>query len=128
MASGADAMRRLLPARPDGVFASNDLMAVGALRVLQEAGIDVPDEIALVGFDDLAVAAAADPPLTTVSHDIRRVGEAAVEELLVLLDADGDGHARRQVVPAPLVVRQSTNPAPVSTAGAPTRKPKQTRA
>jgi LacI family transcriptional regulator len=122
MASGVDAMQRLLPTRPDAVFATNDLMAVGVLRVIQDAGLDVPGDVAVVGFDDFAVAATTEPPLTTVRHDIRRVGEAAVEALLGLLEGDAgdEDAAHRQVVPAPLVVRQSTQPAPVAETGAPT--------
>jgi LacI family transcriptional regulator len=123
MASGVEAMQRLLPSRPDAVFATNDLMAVGALRVLQEAELAVPDDVAVVGFDDFAVAASAEPPLTTVRHDIRRVGEAAVEALLGLLEGQDGGAPRRHVVPAPLVVRQSTHPAPVAETGAPISKP-----
>jgi LacI family transcriptional regulator len=120
-ASGYEAVQRLLPARPDAVFATNDLMAVGALRAIQEHGLRVPGDVAVVGFDDFAVAATTDPPLTTVSHDIRRVGEAAVEALLGLLDPGAEPPAN-QVVPAPLVVRQSTHPAPVPVTGAPTSK------
>jgi LacI family transcriptional regulator len=130
MPSGVVAMQRLLPSRPDAVFATNDLMALGVLRVLLDEGIAVPDAVAVVGFDDLAVAAAAEPPLTTVRHDIRRVGEAAVEALVGLLDADAEatteaesgGHVRHEVVPAPLVVRQTTHPAPVAETGAPISK------
>jgi DNA-binding LacI/PurR family transcriptional regulator len=67
-ASGAAAMRALLDRRPDidAVFAASDPMALGALRVLREAGRTVPDDVALVGFDDGPLAAVSDPPLTTV--------------------------------------------------------------
>jgi LacI family transcriptional regulator len=113
-ASGAEAMERLLPHRPDAVFAANDLMAVGALRALRRAGVRVPDDVAVVGFDDLPAAAAADPPLTTVRHDIDAVGEAAVRTLLHLVDADVNGDreatASRIVVDTPLIVRASTRP------------------
>ncbi|NEE54618.1 substrate-binding domain-containing protein, partial [Streptomyces sp. SID8455] len=64
---GAAAMRRLLEEQPglDGVFIASDLMALGALPVLQRAGRDVPSDVAVVGFDDSSAAAACDPPLTT---------------------------------------------------------------
>lgn len=117
--SGYEAMRRLLPHRPDGVFATNDLMAVGVLRALQEAGLGVPDDVAVAGFDDLPVAATTEPPLTTVKHDINLVGEAAVDVLLRLLDGADVDPPDRIVLPAPLLIRQSTRPAPALVAEAP---------
>ena len=59
-------MRRLLAHRPDSVFACNDMMAAGALEAIHEAGLDAPDDIALMGFDDLKIAARTTPPLSTV--------------------------------------------------------------
>jgi LacI family transcriptional regulator len=105
--SGYEAMRQLLPQAPDAVFAANDPMAVGALRAIGEAGLSVPDDIMVAGFDDLPVAATTDPPLTTVRQDIGLVGESAVEALVRLLD-DDPTDPERVVIPAPLVVRQST--------------------
>ena len=139
LSSGYDAMVRLLPHRPDAVFAANDLMAVGALRAIQDQGLTVPDDVAVVGFDDMAIAANADPPLTTVRHDIKRVGEAAVEMLLRLLDAGDDRPPELEVIPTPLVVRRSTRPvdapsgrtihlAPSSPFGAPTSEKQKRRA
>ena len=80
-------MRQLLPHRPDAVFAANDLMAVGALQALHAEGVRVPDDIAVVGFDDLPQAAIADPPLTTVRHDIDEVCATAMRTLLQLVDS-----------------------------------------
>jgi DNA-binding LacI/PurR family transcriptional regulator len=114
--SGYEAMRRLLPQRPDGVFATNDLMAVGVLRALTEAGLRVPDDVAVAGFDDLPIAATTEPALTTVAHDIDVVGEAAVETLLRLLDSDAPRPTEPIVVPAPLLVRQSTRARPTEAA------------
>ena len=110
--SGFEAMQRLLPQRPDGVFASNDQMAVGVLRAIAAAGLRVPDDIAVVGFDDLPVAATTQPPLTTIRHDIDAVGTAAIDALLRLLDrehTDGAGETST-VLPTPLIVRQSSRP------------------
>ncbi|MFD3942048.1 LacI family DNA-binding transcriptional regulator [Streptomyces sp. NPDC058579] len=90
--SGARAMAELLRRRPDldGVFAANDLMASGALRVLREQGRRVPDDVALVGFDDmLQVAEATDPPLTTVRQDIEGMGRLMVRLLMGTLDGTG---------------------------------------
>ncbi len=112
--TGAEAMERLLAHRPDAVFAANDLMAVGALQVLRAHGVRVPDDVAVVGFDDLPQAAAADPPLTTVRHDIDAVCDTAVRALLRLVDADvaGEPIAERThtTIETPLVIRGSTRP------------------
>ncbi|HEV7567484.1 MAG TPA: LacI family DNA-binding transcriptional regulator [Microbacteriaceae bacterium] len=104
--SGAQAMRRLLTAKPDAVFAANDSMALAALRVLRENGLRVPEDVALAGFDDIPAAAAADPPLTTVRQPIRRLGEVATQTLLEMID-DPDGPPRRVILPTELVVRAS---------------------
>ena len=101
-------MQELLPREPDAVFATNDLMAVGALRALREAGRRVPDDVAVVGFDDLAIACTTDPPLTTVRQDIDVVGQTAVETLLRILDGEPPEPRQPWIVPAPLVTRQST--------------------
>ncbi|MFI2614559.1 LacI family DNA-binding transcriptional regulator [Streptomyces sp. NPDC018584] len=84
-AGGERAMRQLLDRAPelDAVFAANDLSASGALRVLRERGRRVPDDVAVVGFDDmLPVAEQADPPLTTVRQDIEEMGRLMARMLL----------------------------------------------
>jgi LacI family transcriptional regulator len=110
--SGHLATRRLLAHRPDAIFAANDLMAVGALQAIREAGLAVPGDVAVVGFDDLPQAQTADPPLTTVRHDIDAVCLTAVETLLRLIDAqtaaDSPPVRETAVVPTPLVIRSST--------------------
>ncbi|MFF9012701.1 LacI family DNA-binding transcriptional regulator [Streptomyces sp. NPDC014870] len=90
--SGARAMAELLRRRPDldAVFAASDVMASGALRVLREHGRRVPEDVALVGFDDmLQVAEATDPPLTTVRQDIEGMGRLMVRLLMGILDGTG---------------------------------------
>lgn len=104
--SGYEAMRRLLSHRPDAVFAASDSMALGSLRALREADLRVPEDVALVGFDDLTHAATADPPLTTVRQPIQRAGVMAVEMLMDIL-ANGAEPAQRIVLPTELVVRES---------------------
>ncbi|GAB3497622.1 LacI family DNA-binding transcriptional regulator [Nocardiopsis coralliicola] len=83
-ASGARAMRELLGGAPDldAVFAASDDMALAALRELRAAGRRVPDDVALVGYDDSAAAAGADPPLTTVHQPARRMGGEMARALL----------------------------------------------
>ncbi|OEJ41907.1 LacI family transcriptional regulator [Streptomyces agglomeratus] len=110
--SGARAMAELLDRRPDldAVFAANDLMAAGALRVLRERGRRVPQDVAVVGFDDVAgVAEATDPALTTVRQDIEGMGRLMVRLLMrVLGDGGGEGAAPASVVmPTELVRRAS---------------------
>lgn len=90
--SGARAMAELLERRPDldAVFAANDLMASGALRVLKERGRRVPDDVALVGFDDMdSVAESTDPPLTTVRQDVEGQGRLMARLLLRGLETGG---------------------------------------
>jgi DNA-binding LacI/PurR family transcriptional regulator len=67
----------------------------------------VPDDIALAGFDDLAIASEIDPPLTTMRQDIEGIGQAAARNLLSLLE-NPDGGPRRVLLPTELVIRQST--------------------
>jgi DNA-binding LacI/PurR family transcriptional regulator len=83
-ASGEHAMRRLLERRGDldAVFAADDLMAVGAMRALQEAGLRVPGDVAVVGFDDSPLSRVTTPPLTTVRQPVEVMGRAMAEILV----------------------------------------------
>ena len=105
--SGAGAMAELLARRPDldAVFAANDLMASGALRVLRARGLRVPDDVALVGFDDmLSVAEGTDPALTTVHQDIEGMGRLMVRLLMRTLDGEA---AAPVITPTELIRRAS---------------------
>jgi len=107
-AGGQDAMQRLLPLRPNAVFVQGDTMAAGVLRALRAAGLRVPEDIALVSFDDTPLASLVDPPLTTVRQPIQLLGFMAVELLLNLLEGETpEGPPREVVLPAELVVRSS---------------------
>ncbi len=103
---GYAAMQRLLPASPDAVFVASDAMAIGALRAIREAGKRVPNDIALVGFDDMPFAGRSDPPLTTVRQPISRAGFAAAELLIESL-GDGATAPRRVILPTEFVIRDS---------------------
>ena len=105
--SGADAMARLLGRVPevDAVFAASDLMAAGALRVLRTAGRRVPDDVAVVGFEDSAIAGYAQPPLTTVRQPIEEMGRQATR--LLLARAAGGATGMRLILDVELVVRAS---------------------
>jgi DNA-binding LacI/PurR family transcriptional regulator len=105
--AGAEATRELLARRPDldAIFAASDLQAVGALDALRQSGRRVPDDVAVVGFDDSDLARSADPPLTTVRQPLEELGTAMVELLLAQLDEDAEPHG--VVLATELVVRQS---------------------
>jgi DNA-binding LacI/PurR family transcriptional regulator len=106
---GIDAMRRLLAARPDidGVFAASDLMAAGAMSVLDAAGRRVPEDVAIVGYDDSPVAATARPPLTSVRQPIEEMGQEAARLLLELVDG-ADRAPRRVILATELIHRASS--------------------
>ncbi|HEX8218423.1 MAG TPA: LacI family DNA-binding transcriptional regulator [Chloroflexia bacterium] len=106
---GYIAMQRLVPHAPDAVFVASDAMAVGALRALREAGLRVPEDIALAGFDDIPFAARADPPLTTVRQPIQRMGTLAAETLIDLI-SHPQPQPRRIVLPTELLIRESSGP------------------
>ena len=108
---GYRAMQQLLPRRPDAVFAASDIMAIGALRALREASLRVPEDVAVVGFDDMPQAARTEPPLTTVRQPIYRLGATAVDSLHDLIEHP-DSSARRIILPTELVVRASCGSAP----------------
>ncbi|WP_049567662.1 LacI family DNA-binding transcriptional regulator [Streptomyces sp. SBT349] len=107
--SGHSAMRELLIRRPalDAVFCASDLMAIGARRALREMGRSVPDDVALVGFDDSALARHMDPPLTSVRQPMEGMGRAMTRALLAEI-ADGPPDRPRLVLPTELVRRSSS--------------------
>lgn len=105
-AGGYLAMQRLLPHKPDALFAASDMMAQGALRALREAGRRVPEDVAVVGFDDIPTAARLEPPLTTVRQPIQRLGTTAVELLIELIDQPGSA-PRRVLLATEFVIRKS---------------------
>jgi DNA-binding LacI/PurR family transcriptional regulator len=101
--SGEHAMLRLLDRNPgvDAVFVASDQMALGALRALHRLGVRVPDYVAVVGFDDAALARHTVPLLTTVRQPVEDMGARSVAELL---ENAGD---RRVIMPTTLVLRDS---------------------
>ena len=105
--AGRQAIDRLLAenATFDAIFATSDLVAIGAMRALHEAGRSIPGDVAVVGFDDLAAARMAEPPLTTIAQDTRRAGEIFVETLLARIE---EREAASVLLPVRLVVRGST--------------------
>ncbi len=104
--SGAEQMQQLLDGRPDldAVFANSDLVASGAINVLHEQGRRVPQDVAVVGYDDLSIAKFNSPPLTTVSQNIPLVGELLAKNLIQNIET---GVVTNVTIPAKLVVRKS---------------------
>ncbi|HEX8347811.1 MAG TPA: LacI family DNA-binding transcriptional regulator [Actinoplanes sp.] len=105
--SGTVAMRQLLAAEPrlDAVFVASDLMAHGALRALRQAGRRVPDDVAVIGFDDTGESRYTEPPLTTVHQPVLDIGKTMVRQ--VLRSAGGEAVEPSIVLATELVVRES---------------------
>ena len=108
-ASGEAAARALMERHPDidGLVVASDLMAAGALKVLAELGRRVPDDIAVVGFDDLGVAERTSPALTTVRQPVDEMAERATRLLLERVDEPGSSRPMRVIIPPTLVRRAS---------------------
>ena len=103
-AAAQELLRRERPF--DAVFAASDLIAIGAMRAFAERGLRVPEDVAMVVFDDVPAARNATPSLTTIRQDAERAGELLVEALVRLID---DAPTESTRLPTTLVVRQSTN-------------------
>jgi LacI family transcriptional regulator len=107
--SGDRAGREILSMnpRPDAVFAANDAMAIGLLHAFQKAGVKVPEEVAVTGFDDIPIARFLTPPLTTVGVAIADLGACAIERLLEVMKRGDAREGQHEVLPTTLVVRGS---------------------
>ncbi|MBN3856337.1 LacI family transcriptional regulator [Paraburkholderia sp. Ac-20340] len=115
-----------LPDPPSAIFAANDQSAFGAIAAVREAGLRVPDDISVVGFDDIPMSAQFHPALTTVRQPFQQMSSSAVNALLAQI-AGNDAVAQRTTFPAELVVRHSTAPAPQRANEAPARKSSRAR-
>jgi LacI family transcriptional regulator len=109
--SGRIATRILLerPEPPSAIFVWNDMMAVGALRAAADAGCKVPEDVAVVGYDDIDLASYTNPPLTSIAQPKAEIGLRAVR-LLTERMADYSLPTRREVLPVKLIIRQSSHP------------------
>ncbi len=107
--SGYEAARALLAhaPRPTAVFCANDSMAVGLMGALRDVGVGVPAQMAVVGFDDIAIARYLSPALTTVAVDMCELGRRAVRLLLASSQPAENGGQQKELLPARLVVRES---------------------
>ena len=98
--------------RPTAIFCANDEMAIGCIHEIKSAGLQVPRDISIVGFDDIRYAEVTDPPLTTISQPADEIGERVMYRLCRRIDANKDVSSGSEIVPHKLVIRQSaTKPA-----------------
>jgi len=112
--SGIEAGEALLARRPrpTAIFASNDEMAAGVLQAAQRAGLRVPEDLTVIGFDDLEIARSLSPPLTSVRMPTRQLGELAAWKLSGLAGRRLTDRDRPQTEAARLIVRRSCGPPP----------------
>jgi LacI family transcriptional regulator len=94
---------------PVGIFAANDAMALGVLKVLNEQGVACPDRVGVVGFDDITFARYSNPPLTTIKRPIKEIGKIVVDTILDRIENQGQEHFHRNItLDVRLVIREST--------------------
>jgi len=103
---GREAIPKLLPHHPDAIFTGSDTMAVGAIHALKNAGLQIPDDIAIVGFDDLPPVHLADVPLTTIRQPILRFGISAIDVLSDIVEK-GSEPPRQALYDTELIIRES---------------------
>jgi LacI family transcriptional regulator len=95
------------PDRPDAVVCGNDLLALGVMEAAQDAGLALPADVAVTGFDDIELASLVRPRLTTVAQPQRKVSELATELLIDRIEGRATGGPREILVEPDLVVRES---------------------
>jgi DNA-binding LacI/PurR family transcriptional regulator len=107
---GYEAMKRLLvlPSRPTAVFARNDFTAIGAINAIREGGLRIPQDISIIGFDDIPMAGHTSPALTTVRQPTQRQGSLATDFLLRRIEAKNDVQREEKILECELIVRGST--------------------
>jgi len=99
-----------LPERPTALVAHNDLIAIGAMKTFMEAGMKIPGDVSVIGFDDIAAASYVQPSLTTIACRKSQMGRAAIEMLLSLLKSSENVLPGTMKLPVDLIVRESTGP------------------
>ncbi|MBR9986483.1 MAG: substrate-binding domain-containing protein, partial [Desulfosarcina sp.] len=103
---GYYSMQTLLRENPDAVFVASDVMAIGAIRAIQESGRRVPDDVAIVGFDDIPLSTITDLELTTIRQPVIETGVRAVEVLIELIE-NGTDFPQHIILDTKLIVRSS---------------------
>jgi LacI family transcriptional regulator len=107
--NGLAAARRTEQCRPTALFCCNDEIALGAYRALEESGLRIPEEMSVVGFDDIASAASYRPPLTTVRQPLMQLGDRAARLLLARIEGEIPG-GQKETLPTEVIVRESVAP------------------
>ena len=113
-ASGAQAIEKLFAQYPemDAVFVGNDQMALGVMQVVTQKGLRIPDDLGIVGFDNISESAFFSPPLTTIQQDQYRIGKVAVEQIIQIIESRLEGlepeTSNSFILSPTLVVRQSS--------------------
>lgn len=107
---GYEGMKRLLslPNRPTAIFARNDFTAIGAMSAIKEANLRIPEDIAVVGFDDIPMAVHTSPTLTTVRQPLRLQGQLAAEMLLRRIETDEKIKSEDRILNCELIIRESS--------------------
>lgn len=107
---GYQGMKRLLslPKRPTAIFARNDFTAIGAMTAVKEAGLSIPHDVAIIGFDDIPLAVHTSPSLSTVRQPMRLQGQIAAEMLLKKIERGEEAKRREKILSCDLIVREST--------------------
>jgi LacI family transcriptional regulator len=105
---GYAAMRKLLHHQPTAVYVASDTMAMGALRAINDSGLSVPEDLAVVSFDGLPASERSRPPLTTLRQPIPQIGETLIKILLDQIDAETPNPIGK-LIPTELIIRQSSS-------------------
>lgn len=107
---GYEAMKRLLELkkRPTAIFARNDFTAIGAMSAVKEANLRIPEDVAIVGFDDIPMAIHTSPPLSTVRQPLREQGRLAAEMLLRRIENGGQIERQEKILKCELIIRGSS--------------------
>lgn len=105
--SGYECAKALLPLKPDAFFVASDFMAMGAMEAISEAGLSIPGDIAIIGFDDIPQAATHSPALSTIHQPTQEIGELAVEIILREID-DPESDIYQAILPPTLIPRETT--------------------
>lgn len=104
--SGYVAMQKLLASKPDGVFCASDMMAIGAMRAIREADLRIPEDISVIGYDDLQISAREEPPLASLRQPVHRMGSLAAETLVDIIRHPSE-KTKHILLPTELVIRAS---------------------
>lgn len=107
--NGYNAVKNLLEKGiiPDAIFAASDPRAIGAIRAVKDCGLNVPDDISIVGFDDLDISSYIDPPLTTVSQPLYEMGTQAARRLIAMVNGSKDEKPQIKIMKTRLIKRKS---------------------